>query len=129
MSAKTNRQDVEKQNRWRGIIREATRSDLSIREFCRRGKIKESQYYWWQRKLFGEAPRRDLKERTRGERHRSAPAAEAHGSFSLVSEEEEGALEAGIELVLGNGRRLRIGKRVDEQTLRTVLAAMGAPRC
>ena len=30
-------------------------------------------------------------------------------------------MEAGIELVLGGGRRLRIPKGVDEETLRSVL--------
>jgi hypothetical protein len=33
-------------------------------------------------------------------------------------------LDAGIELVLSDGRRLRIHKGVDETTLRAVLAAM-----
>ena len=44
-------------------------------------------------------------------------------SFALVSD-EQGTGNAGIELVLGKGRRLRIGKGVDEETLRAVLAAM-----
>jgi hypothetical protein len=42
---------------------------------------------------------------------------------------EAGALTAGIELVLANGRRLRIGRGVDEASLRTVLAALEAPPC
>lgn len=42
-------------------------------------------------------------------------------SFALVSD-EPGATDAGIELVLGDGRRLRIRKGVDEETLRAVLA-------
>lgn len=60
MSAKAGRVDVEKQKRWRGIMREATQSDLSIREFCRRRKIKESEYYRWQQRLSEAAPLRDL---------------------------------------------------------------------
>jgi hypothetical protein len=39
------------------------------------------------------------------------------------------AADAGIELVLGDGRRLRISRGVDEQTLRAVLAAMGPEGC
>lgn len=38
-------------------------------------------------------------------------------------------MDAGIELVLGGGRRLRISKGVDETTLRTVLVAMGSNEC
>jgi hypothetical protein len=42
---------------------------------------------------------------------------------------EAGAPDAGIELVLGGGHRLRIAKGVDEATLRSVLAALGEPGC
>ena len=41
----------------------------------------------------------------------------------MVSNEPEGT-DAGIELALGDGRRLRIRQGVDEETLRTVLAAV-----
>jgi hypothetical protein len=49
-------------------------------------------------------------------------------SFALVSD-EPGAIDAGIELVLGDGRRLRIRQGVDEETLRAVLAALEPSRC
>jgi hypothetical protein len=52
----------------------------------------------------------------------------AQASFALVSDDPEG-MDAGIELVLGNGHRLRIRKGVDETTLRAVLAAMEPERC
>jgi hypothetical protein len=48
-------------------------------------------------------------------------------SFALVSE-EAGATDAGIELVLGEGRKLRIRRGVDEERLRAVLAALEPPR-
>lgn len=109
------RADVKKAEMWRTRIREAARSGLSIREFCRRRKVKESQFYWWQRQL---------KER----RPAARSPAESRASFALVSE-AGGALEAGLELVLRDGRRLRIGRGVDEATLRAVLAAVEAPGC
>jgi hypothetical protein len=43
--------------------------------------------------------------------------------------EEAGAADTGIELVMGDGRRLRIRHGVDEATLRVVLAALEPPRC
>jgi hypothetical protein len=49
-------------------------------------------------------------------------------SFALVSD-EPGATDVGIELVLGDGRRLRIRQGVDEETLRAVLAALEPVRC
>jgi hypothetical protein len=110
------KQDVEKARYWRTTIREAARSGLSTREFCRQRKLHESQFYWWQRRLARQAPK-----------SRPRPAA-APASFALVSEEAGGG-DAGIELVLAAGRRLRIAKGVDEQTLRAVLAALEQPGC
>jgi hypothetical protein len=81
--------------------------------------LKESQFYWWQHKLRA----------SRQAGTTSKPG--GHGrptSFALVSE-DSGATDAGIELVLSGGRRLRITKGVDEETLRTVLAALELPRC
>ena len=43
--------DVEKQRYWQRTIGDAARSGMSIREFCRQRRLKESQFYWWQRKL------------------------------------------------------------------------------
>lgn len=110
---------AEKEQYWQATIREAARSGGSIRAFCRRHRVKESQFYWWQRKL--KAVGQQLMMRRQG------PGPEA-ASFALVSDERSIA-EAGIELVLGNGRRLRIGKGVDAETLRSVLAAVEPQAC
>lgn len=112
------KQDVEKARFWRSVIREAAKSGVSVREFCRRRKLHESQFYWWQRRLSvtGQVRKR-RKQGTAG------PA-----SFALVSD-EPGANDAGIELVLAGGRRLRIARGVDEATLRAVLAAVEPEGC
>ena len=109
--------DVEKARFWRTAIREAARSGLSTREFCRQRKLHESQLYWWQRRLAAKRPAR-----------KENPPTVRAASFALVSE-EPGAAEAGLELVLGGGRRLRIAKGVDATTLRAVLAALDEPGC
>ena len=113
------KQDVEKRRLWQRTIGEAARSGVSIREFCRQHRLKESQYYWWQRKL--KAGRQERTLRRQGI-DRGAT------SFALVSD-EPGATDAGIELLLSDGRRLRISKGVDEETLRAVLAAVEPSRC
>jgi hypothetical protein len=85
---------------------------MSIREFCRQRRVKESQFYWWQRKLKA------------GRQERNKPSVQDRAaSFALVS---EGGMDmpAGLELVLQDGRRLRISQGVQEETLRAVLAAM-----
>ena len=104
--------DVEKQRYWQRTIGDAARSGMSIREFCRQRRLKESQFYWWQRKL--KAHRR--------ERNKTTSSVGA-ASFALVSE-DGASMPAGLEPVLRDARRLRISQGVQEQTLRAVLAAM-----
>ena len=122
--SKARGRDVEKERHWRKVIGEAARSGLSIREFCRGRRLKESQFYWWQRKL------KELREERMFRQWGGAQGSRCDGEarFALVS--EEGAVsQAGLELVLGNGYRLRIGKGVDEETLRRVLAVLEPPGC
>ncbi len=111
--------DAEKARYWLRTISEAVQSGISIRQFCRQRRLKESQFYWWQHKL-----------RSRRQAGTTSKSGD-HGrptSFALVSE-EAGATDAGIELVLSGGRQLRITKGADEETLRTVLAALEPLRC
>jgi len=81
--------------------------------------VKGESVYWWQRKL--KAGRQERTLRRQGIDRGAA-------NFALVSD-EPGATDAGLELVLGDGRRLRIRKGVDEETLRAVLAAVEPSRC
>jgi len=105
------RHDVEKQRQWQRTITEAAQSGLSVREFCRRHRLPQSRFYWWRRKL---KTHPDWKKAARKP---------GRGKFRFVS--EEGASQpAGLELVLRDGRRLRISQGVEEQTLRSVLSAL-----
>lgn len=113
------RGDECKRERWRKLIAEAARSGTSVREFCRQRRITEPQFYVWRARLKGKA---------QGVARRRALAAGKAATFALVSD-SPGTLDAGIELVLADGRRVRISRGVDEATLRTVLAAVGSPVC
>ena len=104
--------DVEKQRYWQRTIGDAARSGMSIREFCRQRRLRESQFYWWQRKL-----------KLRRQERSKPGAQDRAASFALVSEEGMD-MPAGLELVLRDGRRLRISQGFQEETLRAVLAAM-----
>lgn len=115
---KTGKQDVAKARRWRMLLHNAARSGLSNREFCRQRKLDESQFCWWQRNLV--------------ERRRPPKASKATTpapSFAALVSDEAGIADAGIELVLSDGLRLRIARGVDVQTLRLVLAAIDAEAC
>ena len=112
--------DAKKTRHWQGLLGEAARSGISIREFCRRRRLKESQFYWWQRRL--------RLSRREGAGARPGGANGQRASFALVSE-QAGEIDAGVELVLNGGQRLRVTKGVDEETLRTVLAALEPAGC
>ena len=73
--------DMEKERYWAKVIRDAARSGTSIREFCAKHKVKESQFYWWQRKL--RERREDRILRRGGGKMAPRPA----GTFALVSEQ------------------------------------------
>jgi len=109
------RTNLAREQQWERTIREAARSGMSISEFCRRRHLKEKQFYWWRRR-FGKGTAQTIR--------RQGPET-GQPSFALVSDQPE-VLDAGIELVVKDGRRLRISKGVDEETLRAVLAAMEA---
>jgi hypothetical protein len=115
------RTDAEKHRYWQRTIGEAARSGVSIREFCRQRRLRESQFYWWQRRLKEARQQRALPN------SHGAPGG-GPASFALVSE-EPATMDAGIELVLGGRRRLRISRGVDQETLRRVLAAVEHEGC
>jgi hypothetical protein len=75
--------------------------------------LKETQFYGWRWMLKSGGQ----------ERRVERPVERERGSFALVSE-EVGAMTADLELVLRDGRRLRIGRGVEEESLRAVLAAL-----
>lgn len=112
MTRKGARRDKQKETRWRRLIGEAARSGQSIREFCRRRRLNENQFYAW---------RRELRYRQQMGPDRARRNEEA--SFALVSAEGE-AGSAGIELTLGCGRKLRISRGVDAETLKTVVQTL-----
>jgi hypothetical protein len=87
--------------------------EISMREFCRQRRLKETQFYWWRRMLKSGGQ----------ERRVERPVERERGSVALVSE-EAGAMTADLELVLRDGRRLRIGRGIEEESLRAVLAAL-----
>lgn len=113
------RVDEGRRERWRKLVAAAARSGTSVRAFCRKAGVSEPQFYAWRARLKG---------KVQSVARRRALAARTGTTFALVSD-IPGELDAGIELVLADGRRIRICRGVDETTLRTVLAAVGSGPC
>ncbi len=127
MQGEPNGRDKKKERYWRRVIGEDARSGVSVRQFCpalggeaERGSVLLVA-------VPPQAGKKRQQARALGSGSRGKATKDAgQATFALVSEEAEELGSAGIELVLRGGRRLRIGKGVDERTLRTVVGVLEA---
>lgn len=106
-----NHRSLSKERYWRRMVRQCCGSGLSVRAFCEERGLSEPSFYAW---------RRILKERDAAAvrfvpvqvtpEARSAPAADSAANA--------------LELLLGAGRRLRVGPGFDGPTLQRLLALL-----
>jgi transposase-like protein len=122
--ARTRGRDLRKERYWRRLLAEWQRSGLSIRAFCASQDVSEQSLYWWRRELAA----RDRQ----AARAASVPPAVAAACFVPVHvrSDQTAALPAGVvEVVLGNGRRLRAASDVSGQRLAELALALEAASC
>lgn len=99
---------------WRLVIARWKDSGKTVRAFCLAEDLKQATFYWWRRELI----RRD----------QPKPKA-AFFPVRVLTEPTESS-SSGVEVVLANGRHLRVGVGFDSQTLAQVVALLedgGAP--
>lgn len=99
-----------RREKWRGIIRGAEASGLSLRAYCKQHEVDLSQFYYWRRVLQAEG--------------RQAGQKASQGAFVLVrapGQSEAAAETPVLELLLDRGWRLRIPGGVDEALLAATL--------
>jgi transposase-like protein len=104
-----------RREKWRGIIRGAEASGLSLRAYCKQHDVDLSQFYYWRRVLQAEG--------------RQAAQKASPGAFMLVQapgQSEAAAQTPALELLLERGWRLRIPRGVDEALLATALRLLAA---
>jgi len=107
--------DLQKEAAWRRRLREQATSGQSVRGWCRRHRVTEAAFYWWRREL----ARRDAE----GSGASFVPvhvteASAGDGAASI------GVGAASMEIVLTDGRRVRLSGPVDQQMLIAVLDAL-----
>jgi transposase-like protein len=100
-----------KERFWRAMVRQWRSSSLSVRAFCTEHGLSEPSFYAW---------RRTLGERDAGAVH-FAPVQIVPDPRPQPTAD---GLTANLELVLGGGRRLRIGAGFDGPTLQRLLALL-----
>ena len=92
---------------WRLLISRWKRSGLSVRAFCRAEGVNEPKFYWWRRELL----RRDQPQ----------PASKPAFLAVRVVDDKPEPPALGVEVVLANGRSVRVTAGFDPQTLLRVV--------
>lgn len=107
------RRDLKKEELWRRVVRRQARSGLSVRAWCRKHNLQQSAFYWWRREL----ARRDV----------GQPAT----AFVPVRLTGDGPAKSDpvIEILLTNGRRVRLWGSAQRSMLAEVLAVLETASC
>jgi hypothetical protein len=133
--------DTAKGRWWQELIKRWQQSGQTVREFCRSAKVKESAFYWWKRRLArGHVGRSNDHPAGAGVPARKAadvstsPAGQVRqeaARFLPIQVVMDQAHEAGsgVEVHWDNGRRVRLQRGFDRQTLAEVLAVLEARPC
>ena len=111
--AKSRTRDLAKEAAWRRRLDRHANSGQSVRGWCRRHRMKEATFHWWRRNL----ARRDAEVQ--------AP------SFVPVHVTDDPAREGDgqIEIVLSDGRHVRVTGTVDREMLTQVLDVLECRVC
>ena len=114
------RPDVGKQERWLELIRRWQRSQLTVREYCQRHHVSEASFFSWRRIL----RRRGLLD----EPMPSKNAADAPAFVKVTTLDAEPTVSP-IELVLNQGRLLRVRPGFDADMLLELVRLLEEPAC
>lgn len=111
--------DRELESRWRGLLREQSRSGLGIRRFCAARGLRETSFHFWRREI------QRRREETRGRRSPSRPQSSAGLFLPVVVAPESSSLPEGrpIEIVLGDAV-VRVPARFDADSLVRVVEVL-----
>ena len=97
----------ERERRWQGHLAAWRRSGWNQAEYCRQHGLAPADFSWWKRELA-----------------RRNSAAQSTSQFVPVQVVTRGTEATGCEVVLCNGRRLRIGTEVDPGWVAKLAAAL-----
>jgi transposase len=103
--------DLDRELHWRTVLARWRRSELSVRAFCQAEGVSEPTFYLWRRKL-----------------DRAQPKPPAFLPVHIVSEVVEPPAIPGIEIVLANGRCLRVQPGFDATMLVKLIDLLEAGR-
>lgn len=120
------RSDLKKEEFWRRMLRRQARTGLSVRAWCRKHHLQPSAFYWWRREL----ARRDTEaaETTSAQASTRSPSSPAFVPVRLT-EDSPAKADPVIEILLTNGRRVRLWGSAQRSMLAEVLAVLETASC
>jgi len=141
MKKRIQRCDPQRQRYWEEVMRRWKKGGQSVRAYCCREGLRESAFYFWRRELARRRPSSDAASEPLPKVARAMPESRLPGrlspprrsvaSFLPVRVVEGCAAQVanGIEIVLSDGRAVRVQPRFDQQTLADVLAVLEQRPC
>jgi transposase len=109
------KRDLVKEKYWRGLLRQARRSGLTARQFCDQQGISQPSFYAWRREIA-----------LRDQQATTTPQA-TNPTFVKLAVEAEAP--SAVEIVLADGRLLRVRSGCDLELLRQLLRLLEEPSC
>ncbi len=125
------RRDLAREKLWRRTIRDQQRSGLSVRAFCAREGLKDSNFLRWRREL----NRRDREKTTSFPDSATKGPTEPRVSPAFLpvhvldADRVPSRPAPPIEIVLDGGPTIRVPAGFDPRTLDEVLAVLGGRPC
>ncbi len=93
--------------KWQRLVSEQGQSGQSVAAFCRERQLRPSHFYWWKKRL------------------RASPAAKfVEVKWATAASSPSMAGERRVEVLLGNGRMLRVAPGFDADLLRSLLTVL-----
>lgn len=117
--------DAAKERTWRRHITGWQRSGMTIRDYCAAEGVAEYNFHAWRKTL----AERDRQEAQRAKRSRSTAALPTFVPVHVVNDEATSAPHRAVEVLLANGRALRVGRDFDPEVVRQLLALLEEPAC
>ncbi len=146
MKKPVRRGDPQRERQWQRAVRHWQKSGQSVRDYCRVHGLKESAFYFWRRQLgrrgsAGPQQQEDDGQQSVGKARygerasaplRRTPHARPDEARFLpvhVVMGREQANAGGVEIVVGDGRMVRVQPGLDRQLLADVLAVLEVRPC
>ena len=145
MKKRVRRGDPQKQRYWEEVVRRWREGGQSVRAFCLAEGLRESAFYFWRRELARRGQRSGkpglrlrVPDAVNGSRPKARSAMPAFLPVHVVAPASgcPGMAEAGhplagrgVEIILAQGRAVRVQTGFHRQTLADVLAVLEARPC